>query len=231
MMERLSFNIADVVVLVIIGFCVYFYYNRGLISTLFGFCSTLLSIVLSRLLSPFAADILRKTSIFESIKEYIGKSIVENGTGGESGFISNLGIPDFLKTALLDNDNKEVYKALNVTNPKDYVSEYIASFVINIIAMIIVFVLVFVLIKVLANTLNIVSKLPVLRTANKLGGGALGLVQAVLIIWIGLAVLTMLYGKPMFNDANEAVANSLIASKFYDSNILIKGLSAIGNLL
>lgn len=225
------FNIADVVVIVIIGFCVYFYYNRGLISTLFGFCSTLLSLVLSRLLSPVVANILRGTSLFESIKEYIGNSIVENGTGGENGFISNLGIPDFLKTALLDNDNKEVYKALNVTNPKDYVSEYIASFVINIIAMVLVFVLVFILIKVLANTLNIVSKLPILKTANRLGGGILGFVQAVLIIWIGLAILTMLYGKPMFNDANEAVANSLIASKFYDSNILIKGLSAIGNLI
>ena len=120
---------------------------------------------------------------------------------------------------------------MNVNQISDYVSEYVASFIINIIAMIAVFIILIVLFKFLSKTLNIIAKLPVLKTANKLAGGGIGLVQGVLIIWIGLAILTMFYGKPMFNSANEAVSNSLIAVKFYDSNILIKGLSTINNLL
>lgn len=224
-------NIADIIVILILGVCFYFYYNKGLILTLLGFCSTLLSAVLSRFLSPLLGDALRQTSIFDSIKEYVSSSITQNGNGVGKNFINSLDIPEFLKTSLLDNNNPEVYKRLNVTQISDYVSEYVASFIINIIAMIAVFIILIVLFKFLSKTLNIIAKLPVLKTANKLAGGGIGLVQGVLIIWIGLAILTMFYGKPMFNSANEAVSNSLIAVKFYDSNILIKGLSSINNLL
>ncbi len=226
-----SFNAADVVVIIVIASCVYFYYNKGLVRTLLGFCSTVLSLVMSRFLSPVIADILKSTPLFGSIKDYVYDAVFKTGAEAENNIIEGLGIPEFLKTAILDNNNSVVYDKFNVVNPKDYVSEYIANFVVNIIAMILVFVLLAFLFKVLSRTLNVFSKLPIIKTANKFGGGALGLAQGIIIVWIGLAVLTMLYGKPMFNGANEAVANSLIASKFYDSNILIKGLSAISNLI
>ena len=185
---------------------------------------------MSRFLSPVIADILKSTPLFGSIKDYVYDAVFKTGAEAENNIIEGLGIPEFLKTAILDNNNSVVYDKFNVVNPKDYVSEYIANFVVNIIAMI----LVFVLSGIIENKyllLNVFSKLPIIKTANKFGGGALGLAQGIIIVWIGLAVLTMLYGKPMFNGANEAVANSLIASKFYDSNILIKGLSAISNLI
>ena len=226
-----SFNLADIAVIVIIAVCVYFYYNKGLVLTLLGFCSTLISLFMSRFLSPVFADFLRKTPLFDSIKEYIGESIAKTGSDIENNIISSLDIPDFLKTAITDNSNNVIYDRFNVTNPKDYISEYIAGFVVNIIAMIIIFILLTILFRFLSRTLKIISRFPLIKTANKLGGGAVGFAQGVLIVWIGLAVLTAFYGKPMFDAANEAVANSVIASRFYDSNILIKGLSAINNLI
>lgn len=219
-----EFNIADVIVIVFLTACTYFYYHRGLIHTLLGFFTTLISAVLSGILSPILANILRDTSIFESIKSYVGNTFLnlDNETG--ESLVKSLNIPEFLQTDLIDN----IGGKLDYT---DYISEYITVFIINIIAMIIVFLFLFVFFKILANTLNIISRLPVLRTANKLGGGILGFAQGVLVIWILFAVLTMLYGKPMFAGISEAVSNSLIASKFYDSNILIKRLSAIESLI
>ncbi len=218
-----SFNISDVVLILFLALCVYFYYNKGLVMTLFGFCTTIFSLVLSRVTSPFLADILRRTSIFDSIRSYISETILTGGTGKGEEFIDSLSIPEFLKTNILQN--------IQTGNVNDYVSGYIASFVINIIAMIIIFAIFIIVFSVLANTLKAVSRLPVIKTANKLGGGIFGLAQGIIVVWIVFAVCTMFYGKPMFNGINESISNSMIASKLYDSNILIKGLSAINNLL
>jgi len=226
-----SFNAADVVVLIVIGVCVYYHYKRGLVSTLLGFCSLFFSAVLSRFLSPFIGDLLRKTPLYDSIKSYVITSVIPQGEKIGTDFIRQLTIPDFLKDALVDNNNSIVYQKLNVSGTEDYISGYIAGFIINIIAMVILFILLLILFKFLARTLNIIARMPVLRTANKLGGAALGFIQGVIIIWVGLAVLTIFYGKPMFEGVNEAILNSVIASKFYDSNILITGLSTIGNLV
>ena len=225
-----SFNVADIIVILILVVCTYFYYHKGLVHTLLGFCSTLFSVVLSRLLSPFVADFFRKTAIFDSIRDYVKTSIISNNSATGSDFINSLTIPDFLKNSIMQNNNSSGFGKFNVTNIQDYVSSYIASFIISIISMIVVFIILFILFKFLSKTLNIIARIPVIKTANKLGGGILGFAQGVLIIWIGLAVLTMLYGKPMFNGAVESVSNSLIACKFYDSNILINGLSAINYL-
>ncbi len=219
-----EFNIADVVIIVFLIVCVYFYYNKGLVRTFLGFFTTLISTVLSWLLSPVLVNILRNTSMFESIKNYVGNTLQSlNGTTAEE-LVKDLNLPEFLQTNIIESVSGNM-------NPVNYISEYITMVIINIAAMIIVFLILFVILKILGNTLNIMSRLPVLKTANKIGGGVLGLAQGILVIWIALAVLTMLYGKPMFSGINEAVSNSVIASKFYDSNILIKGFSAIENLI
>lgn len=218
-----SFNISDIILILFLALCFYFYYNKGLVMTLFGFCTTIFSLVLSRFISPFLAGFLRHTSIFENIKSYISETILSSGTGTGTEFIETLSIPEFLKS--------NISETIQTSNTADYVSGYIASFAINIIAMIIIFALFIIVFSVLANVLKVVSHLPVIKTANKLGGGLVGLAEGIIVVWIIFAVFTMLYGKPMFNGINESISNSLIASKFYDSNILIKGLSAINNLL
>jgi len=216
-----EFNIADVAIIVFLTVCTYFYYHRGLVHTLLGFFTTLISVVLSGILSPLLANILMNTSISESIKEYVGKTLLNSENGTVESLIRDLSVPEFLRTNLIDN--MDVKSSL--ANSIDYISEYITIFIIKIISMIIVFLLLFVIFKVIANTLNIISRLPVLRTANKIGGGVLGFAEGILIIWIVFAVLTMLYGKPMFSAINESISHSMIASKLYDSNILIKGFS------
>ena len=230
-----SFNISDVIVISIIILCGYVYYKKGLIYTILGFFSTVLAVILSKFLSPIVSTALKGSPVFDTIKEYVKTAIfqempVTSGVSSNS-IIDNLNIPEFLKNALIENNNSSVYSKFNVSNIQDYTSEYITSFVINILAMIIVFILLMVLFKFLAKTLNIFSKLPIIRTANRLAGGALGVLQGVVIIWIGMAILTMLYGQPIFDSINESISESLIACKFYDSNIIIKGFSALNNLI
>ncbi len=232
-----AFNIADIIVLAVLAFFIYFFYCKGLVGTLLGFCSTIISVVFSKILYPFVGDILRSTFVFDSIKEYVietaglGKIAEGAGIKAQTDFISSLNIPDFLKNALIDNNNSEVYKMLDVSTVEDYVGGYVANFLINIIAMIIVFVVVWVGLKVLSNTLNIMAKLPVIRTANKLGGAVLGFIQGTVVIWIAFAVLTLFFAKPVFQEVTETISSSVVACKFYDSNILIKSLSLADNLV
>lgn len=231
-----AFNIADIIVLAVLAFFIYFFYRKGLVGTLLGFCSTIISVLFSKISYPFVSDILRSTPVFDSIKAYVietaGLSKIAEGAGikAQTDFISSLNIPDFLKNALIDNNNSEVYKLLDVTTIEDYIGGYVASFLINIISMIIVFVVIWVAIKIISNTLNIVVKLPIIRTANSFGGAVLGFIQGTIVIWIAFAVLTLFFAKPVFQDINETISSSVVASKFYDSNILIKSLSFADNL-
>lgn len=214
-----EFNIADVVIIVFIIVSTYFYYNKGLVLTVLGFFTMLFSTVLSGVLGPLVAGFLKTTSIYESINSYVGETLLGSSLNSGENIIDSFNLPEFLKTALSDN--------IQSADP----SKYITGFIVNILSMLIVFVLLFVIFKIIANALNIINYIPVFRTANKLLGGVLGFAQSVIVIWIVFAVLAMLYGKPMFSGIIKTVSDSLIASKFYDSNILIKGLSAVTDFI
>lgn len=220
-------NASDFFVIAILFICIFVSWKRGLIKTVFSLFSTVIALVAARFIYPHVSLFLMKTPLYESIKNtvlnaadlnHIADTVTQKA---QTDLIYNLHIPDFLKGALLENNNSEIYNMLNVNGIADYISSYIAGIILNIFSMIVVFIIVRIALIFISKALNIISSLPVINTADHLGGAVFGLIQGTIIIWICFIFLTFFMTKPAFQNISENVFGSLIAVKFYESNILL----------
>ncbi len=231
-MNEISFlglNILDFAVLIVLLLFAYLGYRKGLILTLFKLVSMLLSLMLTYYLQPYAGAFLKhNTKLPAILAQHIAPFINLESLIGEQTktfqveTINQLQIPSFLKTSLLENNNSEIYKMFNISGLQDYFVKFLADMIINVIAVFVVFILVFMIMRLLTNALNIVSKLPVIRTFNRFGGILAGLVQATLIIWVCFLVTSFFVTSPKGAMFLQLMHQSVIAKYFYDTNVLFK---------
>ena len=76
-----------------------------------------------------------------------------------------------------------------------------------------------ILLFVLNKILDLVAKLPLLKQANQLAGLALGTVQAILIIWLFFAIVTVISGTEFGQSIFGYINSSKLLSFLYTNNI------------
>lgn len=220
-------NWADIAVIIILVLSVLVAYKIGFVKAFFNFFSTIISLVLAYTLYPVVSKWLIGIGWLEKVKDSVKttlnlqQAVNEMTKSAQTNFINNLELPKFLKSALLENNNSEVYNLFNVTQLEDYISSYLANICINVVAMIGTFLLVIIIVKALSEILDILSKLPVLSFANRTLGAVLGLAKGVIIIWLLCTIITFFYSNPSFSPIIEAINTSTIAKIFYNNNLLI----------
>lgn len=146
-------------------------------------------------------------------------------------FIQDLELPEFLQTALIDNNHFEMKQEMGVSNFYDYISTYLARMIVNAIVFFGVFLVLSLLFNLTLLLMNMVMKLPGLNMINRLGGAAFGFVEALLIIWVLFVILDLLVSTELGGElVNQIRANEML-SLLYDKNIisqfienLIKGI-------
>lgn len=138
--------------------------------------------------------------------------------------IENAPMPEFIKDMLMDNNNESVYSSLGVTSFPQYVASYISRMALNILSFLVTFVIAIILVKALMVAVNIIGELPVLGLINHIGGGLLGLVLGLLIVWIGFLIMTLLYTTEAGSACFAMVEKSSILTFLYDTNPLLTSL-------
>lgn len=98
----------------------------------------------------------------------------------------------------------------------------LADIIFSAIVYIIVFVVVFAILKIIVVVTNIVSRLPVIRQANKIGGLALGLVEGLIAVWVLFVVITACGSMKWAVDAMADINNSSFLSMLYENDIILK---------
>lgn len=138
--------------------------------------------------------------------------------------IENSALPGFLKDVLLENNNTTIYEELGVSTFVEYVASYIARMVINILSFLVTFILAIIIVKSLMVAVDIIGELPGVGLLNHLGGGIIGAFTALLIVWMGFLVVTLIYTTPAGKAAFEMIEQSRILLFLYKSNILLSKL-------
>ncbi|HHW67756.1 MAG: hypothetical protein PWP07_196 [Epulopiscium sp.] len=222
-------NVADILVLAFFVVNGWIAYKRGLVLSLFKLISSIASMILSYTLYPIVSAYLRtSTSLFDKMKTQIAPTIlVPEGTKintleGQVNFINDLNVPKFLKGVLVENNNSEIYSIFQVDSLKDYIAGYIANICINIISMVIVFFVVSVGLRILIGIMDILSKLPVINSVNRLFGLIFGFASGVLKIWVFFIVLFIFQSNPAFEKIFLLLENSTYAKYLYEYNYLLK---------
>ena len=225
--------IFDIIVIGILALCLYIGWKRGLILTLYRLVSIVVAIFLASRLFPIVAQWLRETPLYSGLKSYIINAmgmeyaVNEQATRVYSDVLANLPLPEVFRSNLA-GITPDAYALLNISTIEAHIGSYLAGIAINILSITLVFLIVLFLMRLLAGALDIVGRLPVIRTFNKLGGLAVGLLKGVIIVWVGMTLMSLFFINPARPELLELLEASTVAYWFYANNIILNMLAGAG---
>jgi uncharacterized membrane protein required for colicin V production len=210
--------------------------KRGFIRTVFTLFSTIIALILTVWISPvISKEVQKNEKIMGFVSEKVEKVINFNDAGNkiseQVNFIDKLPLPGAMKTALVENNNSEVYVAMAVDNFEAYISNTIARMIINAAVFIIIMLIITIALAVLCEVLNIISKLPIINGLNKTAGLLAGLLHGIIIIWIGCIVLTIFSSTKIAQHLFTLINDSVFLSAIYDNNLFLQFITNLGATL
>lgn len=219
-------------VMVIVGL------KRGLVKMAFSFVSILVVLILVNVLMPSVKTLMSHTPVYTAInnsvekyvEEHINKAtenLTQTGVNAQKTIIDELPLPKKVKITLIENNNEESYAKTESNNFSEYIANSLSDMVMGAITFILLFLVILILIKILFHVLNLITKLPVIHTFNSIGGGILGLVEAIVIIWIACIVVTMFSTTAWGQAVCQAISKNELLSFIYDNNIIQKLITGI----
>ena len=218
--------ILDVVVLAVILGCAVAAWRKGFLRAVFGFLPMAAALVGTHAASPYIGKFLRETVLFDalsgSIRDSMGldAAIQEGAMQTQTEIIEAMPLPDFLKEALLENNNPVIYQLLDVDSLKGYIAGFLANVCVNILSVVLAFLLIYIAVTVVLNALHLFSKLPVLSFFNHFMGFLIGGIKGVFFVWLGFVVLTFFQCRADLSGLFSAMEKTYVANILYENNIL-----------
>lgn len=211
--------IIDLIILGIIGICIFLGYKRGLVKCIIKIASFIIAIVLAFVLyKPVSGLIIDNTEIDENIKQAIinsvQKDVQEDGKVKED---SNL------PQSIVDYINESVGSAVEETknNIVETSATQISTIAIEVGTGILIFILARLILMIISILSKFVTDLPIIKQVDKTGGIIYGILKAALIIFIIFAIISLI--SPMIEETGLIVGinNSIIGSILYNNNLLL----------
>ncbi len=237
-----------IAVVLILGLSIFIGYHKGMVRILLSLVSTTVALVLAFMLTPtvsglvvdytpiddmvaVAIDRLGETeaieepeSLWPSTEEVMEVIPEELPLQEQIVLIESAEMPEFLKEALLTNNNKEIYEQLGVEYFGDYVVRYMVEWAIRCLMFVVLFLIIAGLLRALVSYMDIISKLPVIRGINKWGGALIGTVFGVITVWIGYLVIALLYSTAFGMACLEMIEGNIFLELLYNTNVFMKML-------
>ena len=191
----------DVAIVAIVLFFLWRGISKGFILSLCGLLAVVVAFVgasfLAGVLSPKVGDIL-EPQIAQVLEEQLTESIQHNEYITDQGGVASVpdevplgGVLDVLREMGLYDDLVETIESAvegGMANAAVSAAAAVAAQIAQSVAYTVIFLIGFILVliawTILAHALDLVSRLPVLHQLNRLGGGAIGLVKAVIVLFL-----------------------------------------------
>ena len=136
--------------------------------------------------------------------------------------IQQADLPNVFKSLLAVNNNSEIYQQLGVETFAQYVGSYLAKLIINIVAFLITFVLISIIFRAIVFALDIVSSLPGVGIVNRLVGGVIGMVGAMVIVWTLYIIITLMYTTTVGKELFQMIQENQFLTMLYEYNPIMK---------
>lgn len=207
----------DLVVIGIIAICIFLGYKKGLIGVLFTILSFLIALIIAFVLyKPISNAIIANTQIDETIQNAIMEKVLKNKTE------ENITPEQANNTSQIVIDYINSYTNEIKNTGTEIVAKNLAQTTIGIVVFILLLIISRIILYFFKAIFNIIAKIPIIKQVNKLGGIVYGVIKGLLIIYIILAITSLL--APMLSDLEifKAVNNSFIAGYMYNNNLILK---------
>lgn len=215
----------DVLIVLIIGLCIFLGYKKGLAKCLLKLVTTLIALFLAiALYRPFVNFVVNNTIIDEniqlSLEKVMNNGIEERKNEQDTNLVKeDSGVPKPIAEYLNNNFKSSVQQKQEEAVIS--VARGATLLIVDIACFILIYIVAKIILKILTILIDIVSKLPVIRQFNEVGGLLYGVVQGVFIVLLlmtAVAIITPLTGA--YEIAN-IINQSHIGAFFYNNNIIL----------
>lgn len=199
--------IFDIVVIGLIALSIFIGYKQGLVKAAIKILSFFIAIIVALILyKPVSNIIINNTSIDDNIKNTMIEKISPEGTTKDGEIV----IEESISAKLLDGANSTVEEIANSLTIK----------LINGVIILLIFMIVRIALIFISKLTDIITKLPILKQVNKLGGTLYGIIRGFVLVYTILAVVFLI--SPLINNnVREELNNSIITKTLYDNNLIL----------
>ena len=155
----------------------------------------------------------------QAIREYTDRAMSEElDRNTQIEVLKSLKLPEFARTALIENNNDGAKAKMGVEHFYEYVSAYAAKTAVNAVAYVATWLITCIALWVLFFLIIVAVKLPVIHTVDKFGGMVAGAAMGVLVVWALLAVASLLPDRGFLEFVNAEVEGSAFLSALNQYN-------------
>lgn len=230
----MTFNVLDIVVIVILGLSVLAGLYRGFLVSVLNIAAFFLACVLAYVCHPMVAENIKQNqdiypimSTYAEGSEKINDVELARADIADVSFtqlneiINRANLPIPVDTAIKNNIANESFEEEGVTRLGDYFNESIVNVAINIISFLIVFVVVRLALAVIIHGVNYAVKFPVLRQFDGILGAGFGFIRGFFMCFVVFAVVPLILLVISIEPITDLLDKSILASFFYKSNFLL----------
>ena len=218
--------LVDLIIISIVGTSTVLGYRKGLVGLIFKLFVFFISLILVfALYKPVSNTIINNTGLDETIARGIkngleNTSLVENQKLSTSNSNLSEGSVNLINGLVSDAENK-----VKTGDTLTYVSTELSYAIVRFISMVLVFVISKFLLLFVKFFAEILASLPIISTFNKSGGLIYGLLKGLLIVYVVLAIFSIL--SPIISSWGiiSSINDALIGSKMYNHNVIINLIS------
>lgn len=217
--------IIDAIILGILVLCIALGYRKGLTGALLKFVSFVLALIIAFVLfKPVSNFIIDKTNWDENLEQGIRNTILNNDKSENNIKPDNEEEKQSMPSVIIDYINETVENAGNDAKEAvvDATARQVAIMIINSGVWFALFLISRIILIFVKGLANIITSLPVIKQFDKLGGIIYGLVEAFIIIYGILAILSFVSPVVSGTGILDAIQKSFIGSTMYNNNLLLK---------
>ena len=216
--------IADIILVSILVISTYLAFRKGFTFLVFNFISLIITIIaVIALCKPLTTFVYENTKLDDFLTKHIKNSI--------GNFVEKQVEKEEQEEAEETNISKPIANKINeyideaeektVKNVSTYVANKLAYIVISALVIIFLFIALRLLTFILRKVLAFIADLPFIKSIDKTGGVIYGLIRACIIIYLVLAVFSLL--SPLLANTGiiAAINSSRVCSRFYHNNIFL----------
>ena len=208
--------IVDLIIVGILVLCIFLGYKRGLTGSLLKIVTFLLALIIAFILfKPVSNFIINNTKLDENLESSIKSMFLEVEENDTS---SNM------PTAMTDYINKVIEDAADdaKTAVVETAARDVAISIINLGVVIVVYIIARIILIFVKGIASLITKLPVIKQFDKLGGIIFGLLKALVIIYVILAIISFVSTVITDSGVIDAINQPFIGKGMYNNNILLE---------
>lgn len=219
-----------VVVLAVIALCIMNGYHKGFLRMVYSLVSWIVVLVFVTWATPYINSYIKEnTGIYQEIEKNCEERMRESAKGKteeqiqENASLADLGLslPDSVTEKILSGTTQAAGELVESSGIYEAVAGGVADFIVEGISFFIAMIAASVLMHIISQLLGTVSRIPILRGANRTLGLFAGAIYGLALVWIAFYIIALCGTSEAGKDLIALIYESRLLTYLYENNAVL----------